>query len=144
MMQTQIPIILASHGPFAQGALECAEMLMGKQSSMQVISVLIDSNIDNLRQQMQESYQKLNNGKGVIILVDILGGTPCNLASELLLTHDDVLLFCGFNIPVLLEVLNNREETLTDVKQAIEETFPQSCIDVSQVLNSHREQSNEL
>ncbi|MCX8727097.1 MULTISPECIES: PTS sugar transporter subunit IIA [unclassified Gilliamella] len=144
MMQTQIPIILASHGPFAQGALECAEMLMGKQSNMQVISVLIDSNIDNLRQQMQESYQKLNNGKGVIILVDILGGTPCNLASELLLTHDDVLLFCGFNIPVLLEVLNNREETLTDVKQAIEETFPQSCIDVSQVLNSHREQSNEL
>ncbi|MCX8641730.1 MULTISPECIES: PTS sugar transporter subunit IIA [unclassified Gilliamella] len=143
-MQTQIPIILASHGPFAQGALECAEMLMGKQSNMQVISVLIDSNIDNLRQQMQESYQKLNNGKGVIILVDILGGTPCNLASELLLTHDDVLLFCGFNIPVLLEVLNNREETLTDVKQAIEETFPQSCIDVSQVLNSHREQSNEL
>lgn len=144
MMQTQIPIILASHGPFAQGALECAEMLMGKQSNMQVISVLIDSNIDNLRQQMQESYQKLNNGKGVIILVDILGGTPCNLASELLLTHDDVLLFCGFNIPVLLEVLNNREETLTDVKQAIEQTFPQSCIDVSQVLNSHREQSNEL
>lgn len=144
MMQTQIPIILASHGPFARGALECAEMLMGKQSNMQVISVLIDSNIDNLRQQMQESYQKLNNGKGVIILVDILGGTPCNLASELLLTHDDVLLFCGFNIPVLLEVLNNREETLTDVKQAIEETFPQSCIDVSQVLNSHREQSNEL
>lgn len=144
MMQTQIPIILASHGPFAQGALECAEMLMGKQSNMQVISVLIDSNIDNLRKQMQESYQKLNNGKGVIILVDILGGTPCNLASELLLTHDDVLLFCGFNIPVLLEVLNNREETLTEVKQAIEETFPQSCIDVSQVLNSHREQSNEL
>lgn len=144
MMQTQIPIILASHGPFAQGALECAEMLMGEQSKVQVISVLIDSNIDNLRQQMQESYQKLNNGKGVIILVDILGGTPCNLASELLLNHDDVLLFCGFNIPVLLEVFNNREGTLNDVKSAIEEVFPQSCIDVRQVLNSQREQSNEL
>lgn len=144
MMQTQIPIILASHGPFAQGALKCAEMLMGEQSKVQVISVLIDSNIDNLRQQMQESYQKLNNGKGVIILVDILGGTPCNLASELLLNHDDVLLFCGFNIPVLLEVFNNREGTLNDVKSAIEEVFPQSCIDVRQVLNSQREQSNEL
>lgn len=143
-MQTQIPIILASHGPFAQGALECTEMLMGEQSKVQVISVLIDSNIDNLRQQMQESYQKLNNGKGVIILVDILGGTPCNLASELLLNHDDVLLFCGFNIPVLLEVFNNREGTLNDVKSAIEEVFPQSCIDVRQVLNSQREQSNEL
>lgn len=143
-MQTQIPIILASHGPFAQGALECAQMLMGEQQNIDVISVLIDSNVDNLRQQMHDSYHQLNSGKGVIILVDILGGTPCNLAGELLLNYDDVLLFCGFNIPVLLEVLNNRESTLNDVKSAIEEVFPQSCIDVRQVLDSQRETSIDL
>lgn len=143
-MQTQIPIILASHGPFAKGALECAQMLMGEQQNIDVISVLIDSNVDNLRRQMHDSYQQLNRGKGVIILVDILGGTPCNLAGELLLNHDDVLLFCGFNIPVLLEVLNNREGTLNDVKSAIEEVFPQSCIDVRQVLDSQRETSIDL
>lgn len=73
-----------------------------------------------------------------------MGGTPCNLATELLISHDDVLLFCGFNIPVLLEVLNNREGTLNDAKLAIEETFPESCKDVRQILNVQQEQSNEL
>ena len=143
-MEQQLPIILASHGPFAQGALECAQMLMGQQQDIKVISVLVDSNIDNLRQQMAESYQSLNKGDGVIVLVDIMGGTPCNLAGELLIQHGDVLLFSGFNIPVLLEVLNNREGSLNDVKSAIEEVFPQSCVDVAQVLNSQREQSTDL
>ena len=143
-MERQLPIILASHGPFAQGALECAQMLIGQQQDIKVISVLVDSNIDNLRQQMSESYQSLNKGDGVIILVDIMGGTPCNLAGELLIQHGDVLLFSGFNIPVLLEVLNNREGSLNDVKSAIEEVFPQSCVDVAQVLNSQREQSTDL
>ena len=143
-MEQQLPIILASHGPFAQGALECAQMLMGQQQDIKVISVLVDSNIDNLRQQMAENYQSLNKGDGVIILVDIMGGTPCNLAGELLIQHGDVLLFSGFNIPVLLEVLNNREGSLNDVKSAIEEVFPQSCVDVAQVLNSQREQSTDL
>lgn len=143
-MSNPLPIILASHGPFAQGAFECAQMLMGEQENVHIISVLIDSNIDMLRQEMQSSYSQLNQGNGVIILVDIMGGTPCNLASELLISHNDVLLFCGFNIPVLLEVLNNREGTLNDVKQAIEDIFPQSCIDVKQLLNVQHEESNEL
>ena len=109
VMSKQLPIILASHGPFAQGALECAEMLMGKQEKINVISVSVDSNIDELRKQMQLSYQALNEGDGVIILVDLMGGTPCNLAGELVIQHSDVLLFCGFNILVLLEILNNRD-----------------------------------
>ena len=143
-MSNPLPIILASHGPFAQGALECAQMLMGEQENIHIISVLVDSNIDMLRQKMQSSYSQLNQGNGVSMLVDIRGGTPCNLASELLISHDDVLLFCGFNIPVLLEVLNSREGTLNDVKQAIEDIFPQSCIDVKQLLNVQHEKSNEL
>lgn len=143
-MQKQLPIILASHGPFAQGALECVEMLMGMQEGVQVISVKIDSNIENLRKQMAESYQTLNQGQGVIILVDLMGGTPCNLAGELVVQHDDILLLCGFNIPVLLEVLNNREGSLQDVKSAVEEIFSKSCFDVSQILNAQNEQVTEL
>lgn len=143
-MSKQLPIILASHGPFAQGALECAQMLMGKQDNIEVISVLVDSNIDVLRSQMQQSYHKLNDGNGVIILVDLMGGTPCNLAGELVIQHSDVLLFCGFNIPVLLEVLNSREGNLAEVKEVIEQSFAPSCFDVSQILTAQCEQTTEL
>lgn len=144
VMSKQLPIILASHGPFAQGAFECAEMLMGKQEKINVISVSVDSNIDELRKQMQLSYQALNEGDGVIILVDLMGGTPCNLAGELVIQHSDVLLFCGFNIPVLLEILNNRDGTREEVKSIVEASFAQSCFDVSQILTAQVEPSTEL
>lgn len=143
-MCKEIPIILASHGPFAQGALECAEMLIGQQENIEVISVLVDSNVDVLREQMANSYQKLNQGRGVLILVDLMGGTPCNLGGELSIKHDDVLLYCGFNIPVLLEVLSNRELSLADIQSVIEESFPHTCFNVSAVLSMQHEQSTEL
>ncbi len=133
-MEKELPIILASHGTFAQGALDCAEMLMGKQQQIKVISVLIDSNIEQLRQQMRNDYQCLNQGKGVIILVDLMGGTPCNLASELAITHEDILLFCGFNIPVLLDILTHRDQSIPFIKSLIQKTFSQSGFDVAQML----------
>ena len=49
-MSTEIPIILASHGPFAQGLLECAEMLIGKQENIAVISIQKESNINQVRE----------------------------------------------------------------------------------------------
>ena len=119
-------------------------MLMGKQEKINVISVSVDSNIDELRKQMQLSYQALNEGDGVIILVDLMGGTPCNLAGELVIQHSDVLLFCGFNIPVLLEILNNRDGTREEVKSIVEASFAQSCFDVSQILTAQVEPSTEL
>ncbi|XKM14072.1 PTS sugar transporter subunit IIA [Orbaceae bacterium ac157xtp] len=143
-MSKPIPILLASHGLFAQGALDCAEMLMGKQEDVHIISVLLDSNIETLRKEFLTSYKQLSGEKGIIILVDILGGTPCNLASELVIEHDDVLLICGFNIPVLLEVLNNRESSLADIKTAIEDAFPYSCFDVSDRLKASQQTSSEL
>ncbi|SPZ20817.1 PTS system mannose-specific transporter subunits IIAB [Providencia rettgeri] len=48
-MSSQIPIILASHGPFAQGLLECAEMLIGSQEDISVISIQRESNINEVK-----------------------------------------------------------------------------------------------
>ncbi|MFK3704635.1 PTS system mannose-specific IIA component [Raoultella sp. BIGb0138] len=143
-MPAELPVILISHGPFAQGALTCAEMLMGKQSNVAVISIQEDSNINDVRAQLAATYHTLNKEHGVLILVDMLGGSPCNLASELVLTYDDIVLFCGFNIPTLLEVFNNRDLPLSAVSKLIEEVFPESCFNVGNILNEQPEQSTEL
>lgn len=82
-MQTEIPVILVSHGPFAQGALSCAEMLIGEQRNVSVISLQPEANISDVRATLLETYLSVNKGNGVVILVDMMGGSPCNLASEL-------------------------------------------------------------
>lgn len=143
-MPAEIPVILVSHGPFAQGALTCAEMLVGKQTHVAVVSIQEDTPIDNARTSLRETYQSLNKGNGVLILVDMMGGSPCNLASELLLTQDDIFLFCGFNIPTLLEIFNNRDLPLDEIAILVEEMFPDSGFNVGSLLKVERESSTEL
>ncbi|MEQ4763056.1 PTS sugar transporter subunit IIA [Klebsiella aerogenes] len=134
-MQYEIPLILISHGAFAQGALDCVEMLIGKQNNVSVLSVMQGNNFALIRDRLHKLYHEVNNNKGVIILTDLLGGTPCNIASELLTDYDDVLLYCGFNIPVLIEVLLSRNTTLSQVIDIIEKTYPYSCIHVTKNPN---------
>ncbi|NDJ56013.1 PTS sugar transporter subunit IIA [Enterobacteriaceae bacterium 4M9] len=143
-MHTEIPVILISHGPFAQSALACAEMLIGKQGNVATLSLMPETNINDVRLQLHETYRALNQGRGVVILVDMLGGSPCNIASELLLTHDDILLYCGFNIPVLLEVLSNRDGSREDIAQVIEDVFPASCLNVGNTLHTGQSSSTDL
>ena len=143
-MQTEVPVILVSHGPFAQGALSCAEMLIGEQHNVAVVSLQPESNINDVRATLLETYQAIKKGNGVVILVDMMGGSPCNLASELFLTYDDILLFCGFNIPTLLEVLSNRDLPLEEIGEIIEEVFPGSCFNVGKMLQAECTQSTDL
>lgn len=143
-MHTEIPVILISHGPFAEGALACAEMLIGKQNNVAALALMPETNINDARDTLTETYRSLNQGQGVVILVDMLGGSPCNIASELLLTHNDILLYCGFNIPTLLEVFNNRDATINDIAQVIEEVFPESCLNVGNLLHTQRATTMDL
>lgn len=143
-MSYQLPIILASHGPFAQGLLECAEMLIGTQEDIRVISIQRESNINEVKKQLFDTYQQINQGNGVLILVDLLGGSPCNLASELVLTQNDVALYCGINVPTFLEILSNRDLPLHEIHQVITDVFPDSCINVSEQLKPLIQDETEL
>lgn len=143
-MGNQIPIILASHGPFVQGLLECAEMLIGSQDDISVISIQRESNINDVKELLFKTYQKVNKGNGVLILVDLLGGSPCNLASELVLTQNDVALYCGINVPTFLEILSNRDLPLDEIHQVITDIFPDSCINVNEQLKPLAQNDTEL
>ncbi|MEQ5572168.1 PTS sugar transporter subunit IIA [Providencia huaxiensis] len=143
-MSSQIPIILASHGPFAQGLLECAEMLIGDQEDIRVISIQRESNINEVKKHLFETYQNVNKGDGVLILVDLLGGSPCNLASELVITQNDAVLYCGINVPTFLEILSNRDLPLHELHQIINDVFPGSCINVGEQLKPLTQNDSEL
>lgn len=143
-MSSQIPIILASHGPFAQGLLECAEMLIGDQEDISVISIQRESNINEVKKHLFKTYQNVNKGDGVLILVDLLGGSPCNLASELVITQNDVVLYCGINVPTFLEILSNRDLPLHELHQVINDVFPDSCLNVGEQLKALAQNDSEL
>jgi PTS system mannose-specific IIA component len=135
-MAQEWPVILISHGSFAQGALECVELLAGEQENVAVMSVFLDTDVNKLREELNSLYEKLNQGGGVLILVDMVGGTPWNLAAYLAVSKNDVVVYAGFNISVLLEVMGSRSLPLNAIGKVIEDIHAQSCVNVAEFLQN--------
>ncbi|NVY96085.1 PTS sugar transporter subunit IIA [Lactobacillus sp. DCY120] len=119
---TEVALLLMSHGSFAQAALASAELIAGPQKNCQTLGVNLDDQVDQLRQAMQAKVESLDTGVGLLVLTDILGGTPTNLASALL-ERSDVLISTGLNLPVLLEVLLQRKSSLAKLRPVIQEAY---------------------
>lgn len=136
----EIGVILISHGYFAKYAMDSAEMIIGKQENYKVISVTDDKDLEDVIKELEDSYNVLSKGREVIVLTDIFGGTPCNATSRLILSGKKVMAYTGFNLPVLLELLLNRDKPLSEVKLNLEKVHNETFISISdRVLNKLNE-----
>ena len=128
-------IILASHGYFAQEALNSIEMIMGyPQEDCYVVSVSAEKDYDTCLNELRTIYNNLNKENGVLILTDIYGGTPSKIATHLALEHENVLVYSGFNLPILLEIMFQRELDLNGLSQLIESVYGSSLINITKKL----------
>ncbi|MTI47126.1 PTS sugar transporter subunit IIA [Sporosalibacterium faouarense] len=101
-----IGIILASHGPLAKATLKSAEMIMGEQENITALALEPQDDPQELKNKIYDAAEKVDMGKGVIILVDLLGGSPGNAAAYL--AKDGYPVITGLNLPMLLEVIGMR------------------------------------
>lgn len=104
-----IGVLIVSHGNFAAGLLQAAEMIMGKQEQVRVAGLRPADNPDQFRDSLRQLIGELDAGDGVLILTDLYGGTPSNSAAYLFLEGLDIEIVSGVSLPVLLEVLTVRE-----------------------------------
>ncbi len=102
----------------AQGTVISAEMILGKQSQVSVLSVTVDSTIQSTLSEIKETVSHFE-GEEWVILTDILGGTPFNASYRFLEEHPDVLLVAGFNLPLLLELFMRVDASHDEIKQYI-------------------------
>lgn len=136
----EIGVILISHGYFAKYAMDSAEMIIGKQENYKVISVTDDKDLEDVIKELEDSYNVLSKEREVIVLTDIFGGTPCNATSRLILSGKKLTAYTGFNLPVLLELLLNRDKPLNEVKLNLEKVHNETFISISdKVLNEFNE-----
>ena len=130
----EIGIILISHGHFAEYAMKSAEMIVGRQEKYKIVSVTDDKDIEDVLEELREAYEELKDEREVIILADIFGGTPCNARYRMILNGCDVVVYTGFNLPVLLELLLSRELPTEEIKEKLEGVFKETFIDISKKL----------
>ena len=107
-------ILIATHGGLAEGLLNAIELLAGKQEKIETIGLYHGDGIDAFAQEVEKTYEKLNGEDGVLVFVDILGGSPSNAVMKLMNEKDNVKAIAGVNLPMLIQAVFMREDCSAD------------------------------
>ena len=108
-----IGILVVTHGDLAGSFVKSAQMIVGKQEKVMGIGLYEGESPDTLQEGIIEGIRKLDGGDGVMIFVDIYGGTPSNrVAFSSAKTESRVACITGANLPMLVDCLLARD-TLT-------------------------------
>lgn len=116
-----IGIILISHGKLAHEFVCALEHILGPQENIQAIGILNDDDIDARRNELLDAVKTADQGEGVVLLTDLFGGTPSNLALSVISTPN-VEVVAGVNLPMLVKLvsLRGKVELVDAVTQAQE------------------------
>ncbi len=110
-----VGLLIITHGKIGQALLDTATVLLGDcPLSCKILSVAIDSDIDEITRRMRTMQKELDKGQGVLVLTDLYGSTPSNLAN-LLGKESAVRVVAGTNLPMLIRVLNYSHLSLDEL-----------------------------
>ena len=130
-------IVLVAHNDLAESIKRVAEHIVGPLPDVVCISVLPDDDINQKRQEIQKAIRKVNKRKGVVLLTDIFGGTPSNLAISLM-EVGKIEVISGMNLPMLVKLLRMRKKTLMEAVQAAEESAKHYIVVASDLLEKKK------
>lgn len=111
-----VGIIVVAHADYGSVLLRTAEFILGPLSDCSSISVDVGQEVPETVRRLKDAAQRLDKGAGVIILTDMFGGTPTNLALSLLSSHN-VEVVTGVNLPMVLKVFTSRTTPLAELAQ---------------------------
>ena len=116
-----IGVVLVTHGRLADEFLAAVEHVVGAQSHFETVCIGPEDDMEARRQDIVDSAKKVDMGDGVILLTDMFGGTPSNLAISML-DQDKIEVIAGVNLPMLIKIATLRSsKPLPDVVREAQE-----------------------
>jgi len=129
-----VGIIAISHGPFSKALIKSVEMVYGKQDKVEAISLDPGESVETLKNRINEIIKEFQVDE-VLVMVDLLGGTPYN-ASSLEIENSNINVITGLNMPMLLEILPFRNETLEKISSIATEAGKNGIVNVKERLKN--------
>jgi len=130
-----IGLVLVTHGRLAVEFRAALEHVVGAQSHIETISIAPDDDVERRRQDILNAVEKVNSGAGVIVLTDMFGGTPSNLAISVM-EAGRVEVVAGVNLPMLIKLASVRgEKALAEAIDDAQDAGRKYINVASQVLN---------
>ncbi len=104
-----IGVVVASHGGLCRELLITAEMILGPAAQTAAAPLAAGVSLQDFAAQLRQAVAVVQQEAGVLLLADLAGGTPCNVAAVLAVQSEGLRVVAGVNLPMLLEVLSRRE-----------------------------------
>lgn len=111
-----IGLMIITHGNLALELKSAMEHMIGNQNDIEILSITPEDDIDIQKNNIEKKLKELNQGKGVIILTDVFGGTPSNLALNFL-DPGIIEIMSGVNLPMLIKICQLRDKNILEVIQ---------------------------
>lgn len=117
-MENKVGGIILSHGQLADGLLTAAEMVIGELPFVTAISIGWHDDVETARDEIARAIKQVSRGKGVLILTDMFGGAPTNIAAMFL--GENVEILTGVNLPMVVKLGRQPDSaTLGEVAQQV-------------------------
>ena len=130
-----VGILVITHQRLAEEFIATAELIVGKIETCVGLSLDPGLPVDDLRQQINQAMDEVNDGDGVIVLTDMFGGTPSNLSLSFLNT-EGIEVVTGVNLPMLLKLAQSREgHEVGELARIIKDYGRRSISLASEILN---------
>ena len=107
-----VGILLLTHAPLGQAFIAAAtHVFRGVPVQTEAIDVIADQDPDDIRKLAQDAITRINDGSGVLVITDVMGGTPSNCTLQLCVPGE-VEVIAGISLPMLLRAITYRHNTL--------------------------------
>jgi PTS system mannose-specific IIA component len=130
-----IGVLIITHGNLGSELIRAAELIKGKLEGVSHVSVDQKKGMEDLKKEIGQCIRKLDQGKGVLILTDLFGGTPSNISLSFL-KEGKLEVVTGVNLPMILKLDEKRQEmNLKDFASYIKDYGKKNIYLASEVLS---------
>jgi mannose PTS system EIIA component len=131
-----IGALVVTHGHLGQELVAAAEMIVGEISHIQAVSIGWHDDVNDARKDIEKRIAEVESGSGVLILTDMFGGTPSNIALSF---HEPgkVDVVTGVNLPMIIKIAGQKEgDTLDSLARIVRDQGRSSISMASDFLGS--------
>ncbi|MBQ7607096.1 MAG: PTS sugar transporter subunit IIA [Desulfovibrionaceae bacterium] len=141
-IEDSVGIVIVSHGDLGQALLRAAEFILGQQYDCAAISITTTLDVSETVARLNDAANRLDNGAGVLVLTDMFGGNPTNIALSLLGKHN-VEVVTGVNLPMLLKVFSHRAEPLYALAETARKAGSDGIVVAGSMLNQRAKKAKQ-
>ncbi|HLB06301.1 MAG TPA: PTS sugar transporter subunit IIA [Alphaproteobacteria bacterium] len=137
-----IGLVLVTHGRLAEEFVAATEHVVGPQENLRAVSIRPEDDMEARRREILAALDAVDSGDGVVLLTDMFGGTPSNLAISVM-DRGNVEVIAGVNLPMLIKLATIRKTaTLAEAVTQAQEAGQKYISVASKLLEGGRERSD--